>query len=200
MELCARASIKAATRLSVLFGFLWKAQLFLSKTKELLYVQTQQAVASHSTELYWNHSNTPEKKHCHSLSHTHTNCLPVCFLFTHAHKQTGSQILKGQKAAQLHSAKALDWTARRKKNWAEKKQESVTQGSKTFPLLWTWLTLWGHWQSTLSGERELCWQISHWHAPHLVLNSNSLALSPWYLNILGRRKQTYLLHPPSFWA
>lgn len=55
MELCVcvsvRASLKAAVRFSVLSGLSVKSPIVPLKTKELLCVQTQQAVASHSVEL-----------------------------------------------------------------------------------------------------------------------------------------------------
>ncbi len=90
----------------------------------------------------------PPNTRRHSPSHTHkfSPCLSVCLPLTHAHKQTGSQVLKGRRAAQLHSAKAdtLDSNCQTGEEWSREEREPVTQGSKTFPLLWTRLTLHGH--------------------------------------------------------
>ena len=174
-----------------------KSSIVPFKTKELLCVQTQQAVASHSVELCWNHSNSPRinavtlpKPHTHRHTHTHklSPCLSVCLPLTHAHKQTGSQVLKGRRAAQLCSAKAdtLDSHCQAGEEWSGEEREPVTQGSKTFPLLWTRLTLWGHWQSALLGARALLADIT--------LTSNTPGPESKFPS------PSYLLIPPHSWS
>lgn len=141
---CVRAAFKASVGFVCALWLSVKSSIVPFKTKEPLCVQTQQAVASHSVELCWNDSSSPR---IHAVTLTHTHKLSPCLYVWLTNKQ--SQVLKGQKAAQLHSAKAnfgLPLPDRRK---MERRRKGACQGSKTFPLFWTRLTLWGQWHSTL---------------------------------------------------
>lgn len=138
MELCVCVSILQGS--GEVVCALWlsvKSSIVPFKTKELLCVQTQQAVASHSVELCWNHSNSPPNTRRHSPSHTHTNCLPV-FLFvspslTHTNKQ-GAKFSRDGKPHNSTQQKQTLWTptARREKNGAEKKESLPLRGVKLF--------------------------------------------------------------------
>lgn len=137
VSVCAWASFKAVARLSVLSV---KSSIVLFKTKELLCVQTQQAVASHSGEICSNRSNSPRINaipHTLSLSHTHklSACLCVC-LPAHSHTQTNKQGAKFSRDGKpkLRSAKAdtLDSHCQMGEELSREEREPVTQGSKTF--------------------------------------------------------------------
>ena len=139
----------------------------------------------------------------HSQTHTQSPCLSVCLPLTHAHKQTRSQVLKGWKAAQLHSAKAdtLDSHCQTGKEWNREEREPVTQGSKTFLLLWTRLTLWGHWQSTLSGEESALLAditlTSTTPGPESQFTGPS---NSWYLHIFGLMKWKKNIYHTHRWS
>lgn len=138
-------------------GSLWKAQLFCWKTKGLLLCKTQEAGASHLVAL----DSTFQEP---SISASLSVCLSVRLSPVNTSKQaskflSGCQGTDGQRCRQVTQTFGLQLSGGNRNKWSREKQPSLLGGKLL--LLWTWLTLWGHWKSTVMGNGQLCWQISH---------------------------------------
>lgn len=138
-------------------GSLWKAQLFCWKTKGLLLCKTQEAGVSHLVAL---DSTFQEEL---SISASPSACFSVRPSSIKTSKQTST--FRGcpgpdeQHCRQVTQTFGFQLSGGNRNKRSREKQPSL-RGGKLL-LLWTWLTLWGHWKSTVMGNGQLCWQISH---------------------------------------
>lgn len=209
MELCVSVSILQGS--GEVVSALWlsvKSSIVPFKTKELLCVQTQQAVASHSAELCWNHSNSPlinavTLLHTHIETHMHIQTVSLSFCLSPPHsctqtnREPSSQGMESH-ATPLSKSRHFGLPQPGGRRMAQRRKRAChSMGVKLFlcyGLGWPCEDI----DSLLCQERELCWQISHWHPPHLVLNPNSPALPPsdtcTYL-VKESRGKTYSQHP-----
>lgn len=136
--------------------------------------------------------NKRRPSHALPLSHTQIVCLSLCLSPAHSHTQINREP-SSQGTASRNSTlrKQTLWTPTVKwgRNWAEKKGSLSLRGVKLFPLLWTWLTLQGHWQSTQIVETTL---LAHITLTPTTPGAESQIHGPstsWYLHWRSSRKQ-----------
>lgn len=155
--------------------------LIVLENKRAPFVQTQEAGASHSP------AETVQK--VPSISVSPSACLSVRLSPIQTNKQ--SSMFSGDRKTELQTAKAdiLTPTVRWEQKRAEQRKRPSLLGVKLC-LLWTWLTLWGHWQSTVMGETALLADFTLTSsAPAPESQIPRPPLTCWYLHKRGSTEQ-----------